>query len=105
MAKDAGVLSVGAKQKAKNRATPTYAKAADLCATVRKGGKAQGTIVDYTGCLRRADEWLPGQLALLRRDRDIVVDEIAKSVALPMCPSHLVFQTSLKMLRGVSASQ
>jgi hypothetical protein len=78
MAKDAGTLSVGAKQRAKNRAIPTYAKAADLCATVKKGGKAQGTIVDYTGCLRRADEWLPGQLALLRQDRDIVVDEIAK---------------------------
>ena len=51
MAKDAGMLFVSAKQGAKIQAIPTYAKAADLCATVKKGSKAQGTIVDYTGCL------------------------------------------------------
>lgn len=66
------------RKKGKNRGVPSYAKAADLHATVKQGGKAQGTVTDYEGCLRRADEWLPGQLQSLRRDWEIVQDEIQK---------------------------
>lgn len=78
---------VGVKRQAKKkRATATYAKAADLRDTVEKGGKSKGTVVDYAGCLRRADNWLPGQLESLRRDRDIVAQEMAKEHAVLNAP-------------------
>jgi hypothetical protein len=79
--------TAGVRQQAKrNRAPPTYAKAADLRNAVKKGGKAQGTVVDYMGCLCRAKNWLPGQLEYLRRDCDIVDQEMAKERAVMNAP-------------------
>lgn len=77
------------RKQGKTRGAPSYAKAADLHATVKQGGKAQGTIIDYKGCLRRADEWLPGQLQSLRRDWEIVQDEISKERSTSNAPIPL----------------
>ena len=74
------------RQRAKNRAGPTYARAADLRDTVNKGGKARGTVIDYMGCLRRAEEWLPSQLELLQQDQKLVEEEIAKECAASNAP-------------------
>ena len=79
MGKDASAAAE--KRKGKPRAVPSYAKAADLRDTVKKGSKAQGTVQDYEGCLRRAERWLPGQLERLRKDQEFVEAENARERA------------------------
>ena len=70
-----------AKQKSRTRAKPSYASVADLRRAINKGSKAQGTIKDYEGCLRRADAWLPGQLVHLQEDQNLVEVESAAECA------------------------